>query len=243
MKQGIRVPPGAQISPLHNRSDGFWGFTLGNGYLREEVGGNKTKGLLRVEVWGSRSATEPDCLHMMSTDTGLKVSNPACEGKGNTDASTGGGNCHVLCNLCPSWYECLWPCKRKKPTGRTARVLLSICAREQSLPAYCTVYGTLHFSEVQFPQKTLRVWLLVCSASFTSLHWINCYCAFKVRCLCSLLTVCILPTWHSKSGPPVSLSFHLLFPFHNVKLLRLQILTGNVSLQTERVSITCLMFH
>lgn len=46
------------------------------------------------------------------------------------------------------------------------------------------------------------------------------------------------------SHPPrVSLSFHLLFLFHNVKLLRLQILTGNVSLQTERVSITCLMFH
>lgn len=93
------------------------------------------------------------------------------------------------------------------------------------------------------PQKTLRVWLLVCSVSFTSLHLINCYCASKVRCLCSLLTVCISPTWQSTSGPPVSLSFHLLFPFHNVKLLRLQILTGNVSLQTERVSITCLMFH
>lgn len=42
-------------------------------------------------------------------------------------------------------------------------------------------------------------------------------------------------------SPP--LSFHLLFLVHNVKLLRLQILTGNVLLQLQRVPTTGLKFH
>lgn len=110
----------------------------------------------------------------------------------------------------------------------------------------CTLYdayGTLHFSEAKFLPKLLRVWLLVCEVSFTILLLINRYWAFSLCCLCSPLTICISPTLQSKSSSPASLSFHLPFLFHNVTSLRLHILTGNVSLQTERVSIACLMFH
>lgn len=62
------------------------------------------------------------------------------------------------------------------------------------------VYGTLHFSRAQFLPNLLRVQLLLCTVSFTSLQLINCYWTFHNQCLCSLLTVSILPTWQSRSA-------------------------------------------
>lgn len=59
--------------------------------------------------------------------------------RGNTAASTSGGNRHLLCNLCPSWCKCFRPCKRQQMRWMVW-VLLLICAREQSLPAYCMIY-------------------------------------------------------------------------------------------------------
>lgn len=184
-----------------------------------------------AKTWGSGSATKTDCLHMVGTDTGLKDSNPVCEGKVNTGASTIGGDCHILCYLCPSCCKYLWPSKRRKQTEQTTQVLLRVCQGAEPDRILYDVYGTLHFSKAQILPKLLRAQLLVCAVSFTSLCSVSCYWAFNIHCLLCLLTVCISLTWQSKSGPPVSLSFHLPFLFHNVKLLRLQILMGNISLQ------------
>lgn len=136
-----------------------------------------------AKTWGSGSATKTDCLHMVGTDTGLKGSNPVCEGKGNTGASTVGGDCHILCYLCPSCCKYLWPSKRRKQTEQTTQVLLRVCAREQSLTAYCMMYMApctspkLNFSQnswerscwsVQSPSPACAQWAVIEHLTFTA---------------------------------------------------------------------------
>lgn len=145
---------------------------------------------------------------MMNRDRGLKVSKPACEGKGNKEASTRGGYHHIFLPFRPDLMQVALVLQSKAIGGTDSLDLIAhLCQGAEPTCILYDVYGTLHFSRAQFLPNLLRAWLLLCTVSFTRSQLINCYWTFHIQCFCSPLTVCILLTWQSRS---VSLCFSLI---------------------------------
>lgn len=176
---------------------------------------------------------------MVNTDTGSKDSNPACQGKGNTGASKSGGSCHLSCRSVPPW--CI-PVLAKETSRKPRSHCPSVPGSRAGLHTFRCIWAPCTFPKLSFSRKSWGSGC--CAAPSPSLSCT--YQAVTKHLTSTAYALCLLSAFHPcgrTNQPPVSLSFHLLFLSHNVKSLRLQILTGNVSLQTERVSITHLMFH
>lgn len=177
----------------------------------------------------------------MNIDRGLKVSKPTCEGNGNKDVPPVG-------RIATFFAIYAWPDASfsglAKERSRWDRHLGSYHpfvpgSRAHLHPVGCIWHPALLQSSI--PPKSPEGPL---AALHSLLHQLA---ADKLLLNIShpVLMFSIYSMHFANVAEQISplFLFHLLFLVHNVKLLRLQILTGNVSLQSQRVSITGLKFH
>lgn len=183
------------MSPLYNRGCGF---ALGNRHLREWAGSNKAKVFCekRSEALGLPTNQIAAIWWVLTGD--WRSLNLHVRGK-ETKRLPPVEGITTFFHLSLTWCKFLLA----REWSRWDRQVGSYCpfvagSRAHLHPVWCIWHPALLQSSI--PPSLLRVQLQLCTVPFTSSQLINCYWTFHTQCLCSPLSVCILPTWQSRSA-------------------------------------------